>query len=58
MKHWPEQTPLEAKRGENEIRPMQYKKARLKNVFRLDEYRERWEELKYSIRQRRLGATP
>lgn len=58
MKHWPQQTPLEEMRGENEIRPMQYKKARLMNVFRLEEYRDRWEELKYSIRQRRLGVTP
>lgn len=58
MQHWPEQTPLEAMRGENEIRPMRYKKARLKNMFRLEEFRERWAELKYLVYQRRRGSTP
>lgn len=55
MMHWPDKSPLEERRLENDIRPMQHIKSKVNNMWRMEDYRDRWNEIKYEVHIRRRG---
>ena len=56
MEYWPKQSPLEERRLENEIRPMQHIKSKVPNIWRMYDYRNRWDEVKNEVHVRRHGG--